>query len=258
MSWLRLYTDILTDAKIMQLGGSHFKTWVLCLCSAKDNGGKLPSINDLAFALRLRKDVCEQHLKTLIEAGLIDVEGDEYKPHNWDSRQFVSDDVNGRVKAFRDRKRNVSCNVSRNVSGNAHETEVKPLARAQSQSTDYREEDSLSGVEEAAQAPVAVPAPTPTRQARFVPPTPAEVRDHAATFGYTVDAERFCAYYGSKGWVVGKAPMKNWKLAVANWSRNESSMTAATRPPPKQTATDILREKYAKEAAEKARLENAN
>jgi hypothetical protein len=128
------------DAKVMQLGGSHFKTWVLCLCTAKENDGKIPVLNDLAFALRLRKDVCAQHLKVLVDAGLIDMQGDEYRPHNWNSRQFVSDDVTSRVKAFRERQRNVSGNVSSNVPGNAHETETKPLARAQSQSTESETE----------------------------------------------------------------------------------------------------------------------
>ena len=33
------------------------------------------------------------------------------------------------------------------------------------------------------------------------------------------EAERFFDYYESKGWVVGKAPMKSWRAAARNWKR---------------------------------------
>ncbi len=32
---------------------------------------------------------------------------------------------------------------------------------------------------------------------------------------------KFCAYYGSIGWKVGKHPMVNWKLAVVNWHKTQ-------------------------------------
>jgi len=31
------------------------------------------------------------------------------------------------------------------------------------------------------------------------------------------EAEKFYNFYGSKGWKVGKSPMKNWKMAANNW-----------------------------------------
>jgi len=35
------------------------------------------------------------------------------------------------------------------------------------------------------------------------------------------EAEKFYNFYGSKGWKVGKSPMKNWKMSASNWiSRN--------------------------------------
>lgn len=56
---------------------------------------------------------------------------------------------------------------------------------------------------------------------KFKPPTADEVRDYAAEKGYAIDAERFCDFYESKGWFVGKNPMKDWKAAVRNWSRSQ-------------------------------------
>lgn len=37
------------------------------------------------------------------------------------------------------------------------------------------------------------------------------------------DAERFIDFYASKGWMVGKAKMKNWKASLRNWTRKDSS-----------------------------------
>ncbi len=55
----------------------------------------------------------------------------------------------------------------------------------------------------------------------FVPPSVEEVVAYCAERGYRdVDAEQFCAYYGSIGWKVGKHDMKDWKLAVVTWQRN--------------------------------------
>lgn len=65
-------------------------------------------------------------------------------------------------------------------------------------------------------------------RARFVPPTVEEVRDHAEEFARSkgrdpggFDAERFVDFYGSKGWKVGKTPMRDWGRAVNNWVRDE-------------------------------------
>lgn len=61
----------------------------------------------------------------------------------------------------------------------------------------------------------------------FSPPTKQEVEEYIKEKGYkTVDAERFIDFYASKGWMVGKNKMKDWKAAVRNWARSEK----ATKP----------------------------
>lgn len=78
--------------------------------------------------------------------------------------------------------------------------------------------------------PVPVPVPvvketTPkgvVKKSRFAPPTPEQVSEYCKEKGYTnVDAERFVAFYESKGWMVGKNKMTDWKAAVRNWNRSE-------------------------------------
>lgn len=56
---------------------------------------------------------------------------------------------------------------------------------------------------------------------RFTPPTAQEVRDYALEHSYTIDVDRFIDFYESKGWMVGKNKMKDWKAAVRNWARSQ-------------------------------------
>lgn len=90
--------------------------------------------------------------------------------------------------------------------------------------------------------------PPPSAPKRFVPPTLAEVQSYVAQRQSPVDPQGFIDFYASKGWMVGKTPMKDWKAACRNaetwerWSRTEASA------PPKnglaQALTDRQMEKY--------------
>jgi hypothetical protein len=44
-----------------------------------------------------------------------------------------------------------------------------------------------------------------------------------------LDAQRFHDFYSSKGWMIGKNKMKDWKAAARNWlSRNEVTLKSQT------------------------------
>ena len=58
---------------------------------------------------------------------------------------------------------------------------------------------------------------------RFCPPTLEEVKSYVIEKGYTMDAERFCNFYESKGWFVGKNKMKDWQAAVRNWEKSDKA-----------------------------------
>lgn len=55
------------------------------------------------------------------------------------------------------------------------------------------------------------------RGGRFAPPTPQEVAAYGKEIGFAVDGDQFCDFYASKGWLIGKNPMKDWKAAVRTW-----------------------------------------
>jgi hypothetical protein len=59
----------------------------------------------------------------------------------------------------------------------------------------------------------------------FKPPTVEEIRAHCATRDNSVDADKFHAFYESKGWMIGKNKMKNWQAAVRTWEQNQPQDT---------------------------------
>lgn len=59
------------------------------------------------------------------------------------------------------------------------------------------------------------------KKKRFTPPTVEQVAEYCREKGYHIDPEAFVAFYASKGWMVGKSPMKDWKSAVVTWTKSE-------------------------------------
>ena len=53
----------------------------------------------------------------------------------------------------------------------------------------------------------------------FVPPTVEEVRDYCKGRNNNIDPQSFIDFYTSKGWMVGKNKMKDWKASVRTWEQ---------------------------------------
>lgn len=59
-----------------------------------------------------------------------------------------------------------------------------------------------------------------SKATRFVKPTVEEIKAYCQERNNTVNPDDFFNFYESKGWLVGKSPMKDWKAAVRTWERN--------------------------------------
>ena len=60
-----------------------------------------------------------------------------------------------------------------------------------------------------------------SKEKRFSPPTIDEVKNYQVERNSSVDPERFIDFYESKGWLVGKNKMKDWKAAFRNWEKRD-------------------------------------
>lgn len=86
---------------------------------------------------------------------------------------------------------------------------------------------------------------------RFIPPTVEEVRAYCEQRHNNVDPQYFVDYQESRGWMVGKTKMKDWKAAVRTFERNDNS-----RKNPKQSynrETTYTKEQSARDSAESMR-----
>ena len=57
----------------------------------------------------------------------------------------------------------------------------------------------------------------------FTPPSLEDVQEYCKERNNNVDAETFISFYESKGWMVGKNKMKDWKTCVRTWERSRDN-----------------------------------
>lgn len=127
--WFRFYHEALDDPKVQQLSSDLFRDWVNLLCLTCRNDGFLPDLSAVTFALRKSESDTMFCIESLVDAGLLDrFKSGRIRPHNWDSRQFKSDNAYDRVKRFRKRFRNVTNAVTETDQiQNRTDTPIVPL-----------------------------------------------------------------------------------------------------------------------------------
>lgn len=79
------------------------------------------------------------------------------------------------------------------------------------------------------------------KAARFRAPSPEEVDEYARSYAEgkgldlastDFDPERFVDFYAQKGWMVGKAKMKDWKASVRIWVRSSKPKKGVAKEVP--------------------------
>lgn len=64
---------------------------------------------------------------------------------------------------------------------------------------------------------------------RFQKPSIDEIRQYCISRNNSVDPEQFYNFYESKGWTIGKSPMKDWRAAVRTWEKREKEVPQRKR-----------------------------
>ena len=77
---------------------------------------------------------------------------------------------------------------------------------------------------------------------RFTIPTPEEVQAYCDERKNEISGQQFCDFYSSKGWKIGKEPMKDWKAAVRTWEmRRKDQSPPITQPQPQISTPKRIR-----------------
>ena len=77
---------------------------------------------------------------------------------------------------------------------------------------------------------------------RFIPPTLEEVSAYCKERNNNVNPERFIDFYESKGWLVGKSKMKDWKASVRTWERDTNTTKEIKREDMPSWVNDPIKE----------------
>ena len=113
--------------------------------------------------------------------------------------------------------------LSKSGSKTASKSSSSDASKAESKRPSEEEEEVGRGIKEGERG----------SKARFRAPSPEEVEEYARSYAEgkgldlastDFDPERFVDFYAQKGWVVGKAKMKDWKASVRNWVRSSKPM----------------------------------
>lgn len=79
---------------------------------------------------------------------------------------------------------------------------------------------------------------------RFAVPTVEEVDAYCRERGNNVDAQRFVDFYASKGWRIGKEPMRDWRACVRTWERNGRDRVDVSGSGPVRPAKTVAAQQY--------------
>ena len=72
----------------------------------------------------------------------------------------------------------------------------------------------------------------------FQKPSLDEIRQYCISRGNKVDPEQFFNFYESKGWIIGKSPMKDWRAAVRTWEKREKEIPQRKRESRKESVLE--------------------
>lgn len=185
------------------------------LLSLKNNGrlmykDKIPyNSKMLSTILNHNVDILEKAIEVFKKLNLIEVM-DTGAIFMLDIQNFIgkSSDEADRKRAFRNQIESERTNVGQ-LSGQITpilEIELDLEKDIEKQRTENREEIRNNKKEN-------------IKRKNFVKPTIEELTSYCLENNYNIDCNYFIDYYESKGWIVGKTPMKDWKATIRNWSR---------------------------------------
>jgi len=121
-----------------------------------------------------------------------------------------------------------------NGMANQWQTDSKPIALKESKEKESKEKESKENNITTTAEKVKI----------FKKPTVPEIRDYCLSRKNGIDAEQFWNFYESKGWKVGKAPMKDWQAAVRTWERSRINMPAKIDTKPANALKTDIGDKY--------------
>lgn len=217
IKWIKITTDIFDNEKIQYIeelpeSDTILVIWLklLAIAGKTNDCGLIYITKDIPYnlgmlkkVLRRKEEIIKLALLTFEKLGMIEIDNDIIAITNWEKHQNVEQmeklklqwkDASQRYRE----KQKQKLLESHNSSYDGHNTDKNRI-------------DKIRNI--------------------FIPPTLENVLEYCKERKNNVDAERFVNFYSSKGWMIGKNKMKDWKAAVRTWEKNDNQ---------KQKSDDII------------------
>ena len=220
VKWIKLYTDMFDNRKIKHLrklpdGNSIALLWVMLLTMAGrcNANGKVYLTENFPYTTKMLADELDFEENTIKMAlssfeilGMIERKGDLIIISGWDEYQNID-----RLSEIREYNR---------LAKQRQRAKQKALPDVNDKSmTSQRCQDTDIDIDKDIDIDIDKENIKEKPKKRFTPPSREEVQAYCQERGNNVDADRFIDFYTSKGWMVGKNPMKDWKACVRTWEK---------------------------------------
>ena len=229
VEWVKITTDMFDNRKIKHLrrlpdGNNIVLIWVMLLTMAGrcNAGGMIFLTENIPYTPKMLADELDFEESTVVLAlnaleqfEMIIRDGAFFCVAGWEEYQNIEGlekiRLQNRLRKQKQRER------QKLLAGDSHVTVTDGHATEEEieEDSDIRNKNNYMGVP--------AEAPERKRYARkpFIPPTVEEVGAYCTERGNNVDPQAFIDFYESKGWMIGKNKMKDWKAAVRTWEQSD-------------------------------------
>lgn len=216
MKWFKFYgQDWISDPKTLSLGASERSCWLTLLSYASINdNGMITFLSEEQLKIQAGIDPTSEEwdkskgvLEKFKTLEMIRIDNGVITILNWRKRQETSLTAYERVKRYREKKR--LDNENDNAKITLEENRIEKNRREE-----IKKEN---------------------KESRFAPPSLEEVSNYCLERKNGINAQNFLDFYSSKGWLIGKNKMKDWRAAVRTWENRDKPKT-----------NQVLNDKYAK------------
>lgn len=230
VKWIKIATGMFDNRKIKQIrklpeGDAIIVIWlqIICLAGITNDSGMIYFSKDIPYTDEMLSvefdrsiNIIRIALATFEKFGMVEIVDNILMVSNWQKYQStdrlaaIQEKDRERKRLEREQQKQLSIGMSmdcpRNVHGASEEVPVLDIDIDKEIDKDINNKKN-SG--------------------RFTPPTPEEIKAYCIERNNRVDPVRFFDFYSSKGWMVGKNKMKDWKAAVRTWEKDSKGVSNA-------------------------------
>ena len=216
VKWIKICTDIFDDEKIILIEAmpdsyAIITAWFKLLCLAgKQNNNGVFMLNDriaytdemLATIFRMPINTVRLALNTFEDFKMIETINGVVTIPNWDKHQSIE-----RLEKLKEYQKNYHRDY-RARQKQLTSGDCKQDSKVYVNGTDIDIEEDIDKEKE-------------SNNKHFIPPTVDEVNEYCRQRNNKVNAQHFVDFYESKGWMIGKNKMKNWKATIRTWESKD-------------------------------------